>query len=321
MKRNKTNSHGNPPIRSFADIDRLAARKGPKRLAVLAPDDEEFMRAVKISHDRGYIEPVLIGNRERIEETARSVGFDMAGIQVIFEDDRQNIANRGTAMLFAGEVDIASKGQLPTVFVYRSIIREKVKAGWEKTICVISLWEIPGLNRLIVLTDTGVNIQPDRAEKAAIIKNAVSFLNMFGYPRPRIAALSGKREIDGSSASYRDATELRLLAQAGELGPCEFMEETSFSEIFCIGRETPLVKPDDIDVNRIPDIILIPHLDTGNILVKLDFFLDVTRRSLVSTARGPIIIPSRSDPCDRIVGELALGVAAADRIHESRGEG
>lgn len=36
-------------IRSFRDMDRLASEKGPKRLVVLAPEDEEFMMAVKRS--------------------------------------------------------------------------------------------------------------------------------------------------------------------------------------------------------------------------------------------------------------------------------
>ena len=65
---------------------------------------------------------------------------------------------------------------------------------------------------------------------------------------------------------------------------------------------------------KLPEILLVPNLDTGNILVKLDFFLDVNRRSLVSTSKGPVIIPSRSDYSDSISGELALGVVAADRI-------
>jgi hypothetical protein len=55
-------------IRSLRDIADLAREKGPMRVAVLAPEDEEFMLAVKRSWQKGFIEPVLIGNRERIEQ-------------------------------------------------------------------------------------------------------------------------------------------------------------------------------------------------------------------------------------------------------------
>ena len=45
--------------------------------------------------------------------------------------------------------------------------------------------------------------------------------------------------------------------------------------------------------------------------------LDVTRRSLVMTSRGPVIIPSRSDTHQTIVGEIALGVVVAQRLQEA----
>ena len=42
-------------IRTLDDFSRLAKGKGPKKLAVLAPEDEEFMKAVKESRQMGYI--------------------------------------------------------------------------------------------------------------------------------------------------------------------------------------------------------------------------------------------------------------------------
>ena len=66
-------------IRSFADMDRLASQKGPKRLVVLAPEDEEFMLAVRESAAKGYTRPVLIGDRHHDVE-----GGAAQGVPVIF---------------------------------------------------------------------------------------------------------------------------------------------------------------------------------------------------------------------------------------------
>jgi phosphotransacetylase len=63
-----------------------------------------------------------------------------------------------------------------------------------------------------------------------------------------------------------------------------------------------------------PHILLVPCLDTGNIICKLDFFLDVTRCSLVATSRGPVCIPARSDTSDNIVEQLAMCVVVVDRM-------
>jgi len=69
-----------------------------------------------------------------------------------------------------------------------------------------------------------------------------------------------------------------------------------------------------LDLERLPHILLVPCLDTGNILCKLDFFLNVSRCSLVATSRGPVCIPARSDFTDSIVEQLALSVVVADRM-------
>jgi phosphate butyryltransferase len=300
-------------IRTLNDVNRLAKEKGPKKLAVLAPEDDEFMLAVKQSWQNGYIEPVLIGNREKMERVADEVEFDISNVEKIFEVNRQAIANLGTSMLFAGEVDMESKGQIPTSYIYRSIIKEESKVGTGKTISVISFWEIPELNRLIAFTDTGVNINPDWNAKAEVIKNAVFLFHLLGYPRPRVSILSGQRKIGGSVDSYRDAELLKKAADSGDLGECEITPATSFSDIF-LGQKGRLARYEDIDITSLPEILLVPNLDTGNILVKLDFFLDVTRRSVIVSSKGPVIVPSRSDFSDSIMGEIAMGVVVADRI-------
>ena len=302
-------------IRTLEEVSRLAQEKGPKKLAVLAPEDHEFMLAVKKSTEAGYIDPILIGNQDKMKRVADEVEFEIATAEKIFEEDRQAIANLGTAMLFSGDVDMSSKGQIPTSYIYRSIIREEAKLGTGRTISVISLWEIPELKRFTSFTDTGVNIHPDYKAKAAVIKNAVFLFHVLGYSKPRIAVLSGPRAIGATLDSYKDGELLKKTAASGEFGECEVIDATSFHEFTCNsgGR---LNTYDDIDLSNIPEILLVPSLDTGNILCKLDFFLDVQRRSLVMTSRGPALIPSRSDFSDSIVGEIAMGVVVADMLRK-----
>jgi phosphate butyryltransferase len=304
-------------IGTLEDVSRTAREKGPKKLAVLAPEDGEFMLAVKKSREANHIDPVLIGDPEKIRRIADEVAFDIDGVELISETDRQAVANLGTAMLFAGEVDMAGKGQIPTAYIYRAIIKEEARAGTGRNISVVSLWEIPERKRFTSFTDTGVNIRPDLKAKIEIVKNAVFVFHVLGYERPRIAVLSGKRGIGGTPASFADATALRKMAEAGDFGACEIIAATSFAEIFSEPPGTPY-NGDPPNLSRLPEILVVPNLDTGNILCKLDFFLPVHRRSLVVTSGGPFIIPSRSDFCDSIMGEIAMGVVVADRME--RGE-
>lgn len=106
---------------------------------------------------------------------------------------------------------------------------------------------------------------------------------------------------------------IRQAADSGELGECELIDATSFTEIFA-GKGNRIVDGDSLHLERMPHILLVPCLDTGNILCKLDFFLKVSRCSLVATSRGPVCIPARSDFTDSIVAQLALCVVVADRM-------
>jgi phosphotransacetylase len=300
-------------IRSLDDFSRIARENGPKRLAVLAPEDEEFMLAVKRSWQKGYIEPVLIGNAEKMGRVAEKVEFDISGFEKIIGDDRQAIADLGISMLFSGKLAIASKGQIPTSYIYRSIIREENRASSGMTVSVVTFWEVPGIDHLVALTDTGVSIKPDFKTKADILKNALFVYRLLGYPKPRIAVLSGQREIGGTLVSYGDFELIRKAALAGDFGDCEIVDATSFTEIF-LGGKNRLADYGSINMEGMPHILLFPCLDTGNIICKLDFFLDVTRCSLVATSRGPVCIPARSDFSDNIVEQLAMCVVVADRM-------
>lgn len=302
-------------IKSLADFSRIAREKGPKKLAVLAPEDEEFMKAVKISWEVGYIEPVLIGNEEKMERVAQRVGFDIGKFRKIPGVDQQAISDLGVGMLFSGELSIVSKGQIPTSYVYRSIIRQEAKAGSGMTVSVVTFWEIPGVDHLVAFTDTGVNIKPDLKAKREIINNAVFVYHLMGYPRPKIAVLSGQREVGGVLPSYRDFLALKKSAASGDFGECEVVDATSFTGIL-LGGGVRMKDYSAVRLEEIPHILVVPCLDTGNIICKLDFFLDVTRSSLVATSRGPVCVPARSDFSENIVQQIAMCVVLADRMEK-----
>ena len=183
------------------------------------------------------------------------------------------------------------------------------------TASVVTFWEIPGIDHLVVFTDTGVNIKPDLKAKGEIIKNAVFVYHLLGYPQPKIAVLSGQREVGGELASYEDYKALQKAADAADFGPCEIVSATSFTDIF-LGSRDRRVDYDNINGEGMPHILLVPCLDTGNILCKLDLFLNVKRSSLVATSRGPVCIPARSDFSDNIVQQIAMSVALANRMEK-----
>jgi phosphate butyryltransferase len=295
-------------VKNFQDIDALAVHGPPVKLAALAAHERECMLTIKLAFERGYVIPCLVGDPKKIKRMAGQIGLDLTSIEVIKEKESADIAHRGVEMLFQGEVDIASKGHIPTAFIYKSIIIQEKRLGRKKNISVNTLWEIPGVDHLISLTDTGVSITPNYTAKKAIIRDAVLLMHLFGYARPRITVLSAYTGTNQMSVSFQDAGRLKQ-ELSGKLKPdFEFTQGNSLADVL-LGNRGDAYNFSRVSYHDMPHIFLIPNLDAGNILSKLDFILPVARRSLVITSKGPVIIPSRSDTHISIVGEIALGVA------------
>ena len=275
-------------IDSLSSVRKEAAKIGGLRLAVLSPEDAEFMKAFKEAYEIGYITPILVGDKRRVLSAAEKVDFDVTPFQKVFESDREKIVYIGAEMLFSKTVDMVSKGQIPTSYVYKAMMRGEKEKGEGRKLAVITLHEVKG--RFVVITDTGVNINPDWKAKLEVLKNALFLLNVLGYDDPRVLILSASREIEEDVKSKRDAESIR----------------NELNAHITIGSL--------IDCQSLPDIVLVPNLDTGNILAKLDFFLNVTRCSLLLTSCGPVTVPSRSDDASHIVDELAVGIVVAHRL-------
>lgn len=290
-------------ISDFFDIDTLASTGEPLGLVAMAADEREFLLTLKTAYELGYIRPCIIGSREKLKRAAHSIEFDISDIEVIEEKEPQAIADMGIEMLYSGLTDIPMKGHIPTSYVYRSIIRKEKALGGKETISVNTFWDIPGVDHLVSITDTGVTINPDLKTKRDIIRDAVALMNILGYNNPLVGILSSPFE----TASYKDALALKQDALQNIFGKCTVLETTSLAGML-IPAESCLETFEQIDLEMTPHILVVPHLDAGNILSKLDFIINVTRRSCVMTSKGPVIIPSRSDAHTTIVGEIALGV-------------
>ena len=302
-------------IKDFNDIDAIAAKSEPITLVALAADEREFLLTVKKAVQQGYINPCIIGDPEKIRRVAGDIEFDLSSATIIEEKEPQAIADKGIEMLFSGDADIPMKGHIPTAYVYRAIIRKERSLGGKDTISVNTLWDIPGVSHLVSITDTGVSICPDYATKKNIIRDAVALMHILGYQKPEVAVLSAHNGFTDMPDSFVDAEKLQQEAACGNLGECELLHETSLAEIL-MPEKGFLNAFDETDLEKTPHVLVAPHLDAGNILSKLDFILDVTRRSLVMTSKGPVIIPSRSDTHSVIVGEVALGVVVAKLLQE-----
>lgn len=295
--------------RNFEEMSKRAKEQGPCKASILFPNDRDIMRMVVDGARQGLIEPILVGPLKRIKQAAREGNFSLEGIEVREQEDPQQAANLCLAMARKGEVSLVVKGNVLTTYLYRGLIRIAKEFSPSQKPCTLCFHEIPGLEKIFAVTDGGVNIRPDLQTKKKILANAVMVLQRLGCARPRIMILTAPRIFDEPSFYIRDAEALREHSLEGALGQCEIDIAKNLQEAF---PERAL------DVERFPDLFLVPHIEVGNILVKSIDHLGIGIRQCVTVGADIFVLtPSRSDGYETRMLNLSLGIVlATPRRHE-----
>jgi phosphotransacetylase len=174
----------------------------------------------------------------------------------------------------------------------------------------VYLMDVPEYPRPLLLTDSGINIKPDLAEKADIIQNAIDLAHVIGIAQPRVAILAALETVSTRHPSTLDAAALCKMADRGQItgglldGPLAF--DNAVSE--AAAQEKGIVS----QVAGRADILLVPDLEAGNMLAKqLTFMSGAAAAGVVLGARVPIILTSRADSARIRLASCALAVLVA----------
>ncbi len=293
----------------FKDIDDMivkAQNTPPLRLAVAAAGDEVVLESVQEADRLGIIRPILIGNTGAIEKSLKSLDYDFNGEIIAVESD-QEIAHKAMSLIAAGEADYAMKGLLSSKTILKAMLSREYELRQEgNLLSLITLIYLEEEERLLILTDGGMNIDPDLKEKVQIINNAVEMARAIGIERPKVAPLTAVEVVNPAMPDTLDAAALSKMADRGQIknavvdGPLAFDNAISLEAARHKGIDSPVAGK--------ADILLVPDIEAGNILYKsLVFYSKLKSASLVFGARIPLILTSRADSVETKFNSIALG--------------
>ncbi len=275
----------------------------PLPVAVVAAAEEYVLEAVCEAKRLKMIEPILIGDRARIESILDSIGSRVA-FQIVDSKTDGEAAEEGVNLVTSGSVKAVMKGHIHSdAFLHPILARLRTRERMSH-VFVVDLATYP---KLLCVTDAAINISPSLMDKAQILQNAVDFLRLFGVDEPKAACLSAVEVINPQIPSTIDAACLAKMADRGQIahalvdGPLAFDNAVSLQAAQIKGIRSAVAG----DV----DILLVPDLVSGNILVKdLEYLAKATLAGIVLGGQVPIILTSRSDPPRARLVSTALAV-------------
>lgn len=282
-----------------------AQQMGKARTAVICADAALPMMSVEGAVRAGICEPILIGNRARIEAEAAKLSWDITPYEIIEADSEQDAAVAGMQLVRDGRADIVMKGQIHTDVMMKAVLNKQTGIRRDSRLVHVFHMTPPHSDQPIILSDGAVNVAPDIETRKLALRAVVNVAHAVGIAKPKVALLSATEEPIPSVPSAQEARELRDWAR-------ENIADAAFSgplalDLILSKTAAQAKNLQNDEVAGAADAIVVPDLVSGNVLFKaLVYFRSACAAGVVLGGLVPIVLTSRADPPEARLASLAL---------------
>jgi len=294
----------------FKDFNELKnkIKAGQRTLVVAAAHDKHAIEAVINASNEFATSYLLVGNREQIVSLASDLGFAIKDSAIIDGTDDADCARIAVDLIRRGNGDALMKGILDTGTLLRAVLDKESGIRGSDTLSHFAFVETPAYHKLVGITDGGMIPNPTLNQKADIIRNAAAFLKGLGYECPKAAALCASEFVSPKIRETVDAAMLQEMCEKGGLGDCLLEGPLSFDIAIC--KESASIKGFSSEVSGDTDILLVPDITVGNVLVKgLIYWAGAKMAGCILGAKVPVVLTSRNASAEEKLLSILLSTA------------
>jgi phosphate butyryltransferase len=229
---------------------------------------------------------------------------------ILHEPDIRKAARRAMMLVAEGQAHIAMKGKVTTADFLRAALDRELGLRTGSLLSHVAVFDMQDLERLILISDAGVNIAPSLEQKTDIVRNAIFVAHKLGIAEPRVAVLASTETVNPRISANVEAAALSKMADRKQIRGA--LVDGPLALDNAISPDAARDKDITSNVAGRADILILPDIEAGNVLVKaIVYFARHPMAGVVVGARAPLILPSRSDTFESKLSSLALGVVMA----------
>lgn len=300
----------NPGTGKYEALLQRCAGLKPVPTAVAHPCEKTALEGAVEAGQKGLITPILVGPAAKIEATAKSAGIELRDIQIVDAPHSHASAAKAVELVRDGRAELLMKGSLHTDELLSAVVSKETGLRTERRISHAFIMDVPTYHKLLIVTDAAINISPGLEDKADICQNAIDLADSLGLKNAKVAILAAVETVTSKMPATIDAAALCKMADRGQIkggildGPLAFDN--------AISKEAAETKGIQSAVAGDPDILLVPDLESGNMLAKqLTFLAGADSAGLVLGARVPIILTSRADSVRSRIASCGVAMLVA----------
>ncbi|WP_458863053.1 phosphate acyltransferase [Acidaminobacterium chupaoyuni] len=297
-------------IKNLSQLTQEAQKGKTMRLAVAASHDEDVLKAVSQARALGLCSAVLVGDGAKTREILARLGESEADYQIIEAQTPAECAALAVAQIRGGNADFLMKGILGTADLMRAVIDKEHGLRTGRLISHVMLYEMPNFDRILYLTDGGMNTYPNLEQKADILENAAHVCRAMGMEKTYAACVCGAEVVNPKIQATVDADALAHMTERFE--PLGLHVEGPVGLDLAISPEACHHKGYAGEGGGKADILLVPTYEVGNGIGKtLTYFANAASAGIIMGATVPIILVSRADTAETKRNSIALGCIIA----------
>lgn len=289
-----------------------AAKMKGTVVAVASAEDEEVIEAVSEAIKRDLAQFILFGKREEILDLLHSKDIMKDQVQIIQARTQEQATELAVRSVYQKEASVLMKGNVPTAKLLKAVLNKEYGLRTGRVLSHVAVFEVPGIQNLKIVTDAAMNINPDLQQKEQIIQNAVEIARAIGIDTPKVAALAAVEVVNPSMQATLDAAALTIMNKRGQIKNCIIDGPLALDN--AISLEAAEHKKIESEVAGKADVLLVPTIETGNVLYKsLIHFAKSKVGAVIAGAKAPIVLTSRSDSSESKLYSLALAIYSSQK--------
>ena len=282
-------------IHDLTELITRAKDRPKRRIAVAAAEDENVLKSLQSAMNEGIIIPILVGCRNKVEQIAQQINFDLDKVEIIDNRNRDvNSVALAVELIRDGEADFLMKGLVQTGDLLRGVLDKEKGLPIERLLSHVALFQSPYYHKVFCVTDVAMNIAPDLEAKVKILNNAVSVFHQLRIENPKVAVAAAVEYVNPKMEATVHAAEIKKMNVDGEIKGC--IVDGPLAVDIAFNKDAAVHKGIKGEVAGDCDIVLMPDIEAGNMVYKtLNFIGGAKSASIITGASVPIVLTSRSD--------------------------
>ena len=209
-------------IKNFEELVNEAKKKNGIVVGVPAPEDANSIKTVIKAKKAGVAEFILVGDKDKILDLLKDNGGEEKDFEIIAAPGELQSAEKVVELANQGKIQVILKGFLATASLMKPILDKEKGLRTGNLLSDILIVENPAGNYdgLLGMTDGGLNILPDLAQKKQIIESGVQVFHQLGYGEPKVGIMTAIEKVKDSMPATLDAQALTEMNRKGDIAGC-----------------------------------------------------------------------------------------------------